>query len=113
MAVPVIKLVLLEIVALVKSPTNFWPVVVNVRFPVETLIDAALSVVPLNVRLAVPPNAPELLYWTVVNPPPGVPPPPVGALDIQMLPLLVRTFPVVPGSTKLIVGVVPPVDRIG
>ena len=113
LAVLVTKLVRLENVALVKSPTIFWPVVVNVRLPVETLTDAAFSVVPLNVRLAVPPNEPELLNWTVVNPPPGVPPPPVGALDIQMLPLLVRTFPAVPGSTKLMVGVVPPVDKIG
>src|SRR6516225_9436259 len=32
--------------------------------------------VPLLVTLVVPPNAPELLYCTVLAAPPGVPPPP-------------------------------------
>src|ERR1700734_4322081 len=60
---------------------------------------------PFHVRLAEPPNAPELLNWTSELPPPGVAAPPVA--PVGPVPPVLPVGPVIPGPVAPVAPVCP------
>ena len=69
----------------------------NLNPPTVLWTDGATKLVPSKVKLDDPANAPALLYCTWVSLPPGTA---AGAADTQLVPLLVRTLPVVPATVS-------------